>query len=132
MSARESVEGFKRELEAWQAKLGIPTNTCDLQEAEAILTMSRDRLEGMSASEAADAAFILAQLAFELQRRENGLTAFDRWTLVNRDALPKSVILDLRNKSEEKKLSIAYLARRVEFMSQCLMAVQRSRQKESA
>jgi hypothetical protein len=132
MTTQERIDAFKAEIESWQAKLGIPAATCDLKQAEAILTMSRERLEAMSASEAADAAFVLAQLAFELQRRENGLAAFDRWCFANRAHIPGSMFPDLREKAEQKKISIAYLARRVEFMSQCLMAVQRSRHKETA
>ena len=133
-SVRDQVEAFKTDLMRWQARIGVPAEPADLKESEAILTMSRGRLEAMSASEAANAAFVLSQLAFELQRRENGLNAFAGWCAANRNRFPaecKSMIIDLRESSEQRRMSIAYLARRVEFMSQCLMAVQRSRQKET-
>lgn len=124
--AAEDLKQFKEAMEEWERKLGLSQTEMDVAQVEVILNMSRDRLAELSSREAAEASFVLAQFAFLIQRRENQCKAFSEWA-TNIDAPGMG---HLRRSARAKAGRIAFLGKRVEFMAQCLQAVQRSRFRE--
>lgn len=122
----EALRQFKEEMEAWDRKLGLTQDEMDVSQIEVILKMDRQRVAELSAREAAEAAFVLAQFAFWLQRNENKCRAYMEGVASNDDP----GLARLHRSAKAKVARIAFLGKRVEFMAQCLQAVQRTRYRE--
>lgn len=68
------------ELDRHQRALALPEYGQDLEnEARDLLNVSRARIRGMSAEECEEAAILLQQLAFHLQRRQNRCDSTVLW-----------------------------------------------------
>src|ERR1700732_5053898 len=71
ISSALRLEDVKNELRRLEAQLGLPPFAKCENEATELLKATRARLRGMSAEECGEAAAILAQLGFHIQRALN-------------------------------------------------------------
>lgn len=128
------MAAMKAATEKWEAEIGLREDRVDLDEVDKILNMSRGVLNDLSAREAGENAFVLAQYAFVLQRRENQCRAFLRWANNHKHRVGMgsrdSFIFEAIEKCELRLDRIQYLSRRIEFMAERLKDLQYLKRRE--
>lgn len=130
MSLAKQLEQFKQDIESWEGKIGLKENRLDPDEMDTLLNMSRANLETRGAELLFNDAIVLSQFAFVLQHKENQCQAFQRWARANRGRFSQAEsrqVDDLVSQAEIKATRIAYLARRLEFVAQCINNAARAR-----
>jgi hypothetical protein len=132
---KENAASLETVLSTWEKNIGLPTAEPNLDAVNDVINISRDKLAEMTGREAAESAFIVSVLAMSIQYKYNQCKTLSRWCDANRNGFfgdDKSRLYNMKQNVELKMSRIEFMAKRLEFISQCLMSVQRSRFGESA
>ena len=129
MSVTDSLLMSEQKLDAWEGELALPKISLEVEnEARRLLGLSPTELKQMDAFACGEAAYVLTQFAFFLQRAVNKETARIRWVACAFPKLknPESVrrANDIRSESQIRKDRISFLAASVSEAARAMMAMQ--------
>jgi len=132
---KENVASLETMLSTWEKNINLPIAEPDSDTINGVINIGRDRLAEMTGREAAEYAFIVSVLAMSIQHKYNQCKTLIGWCNANRNSFfgdDKSKLHSMKQNVELKMSRIEFMAKRLEFISQCLMSVQRSRFGEAA
>jgi hypothetical protein len=130
MKLDDAFSDYKEQMTKWLGSLGISDVEQGRSDAENILGLTADNLDGMTSEECASGAFQLSQYALFIQSKANECRTFLSWVKQVFNKLPgddKAKLEQWRKAVELRLTRIEYLARRIECMSQSLGQLSRSK-----
>lgn len=132
-SVDTSWEAAKKVLDEWEKSIGMYPVSVDMDCIQTIMNMTHADVQCMSALDAANYAFVLSGFATHLQSQSNRVDSFLAWANANKDrfsGLEKTRIYSMYESAFARTKRIAYMAKRVEFMAQMLVNLQRAKKEQ--